>query len=137
MKKILLIISLFFALTVSAFAAEGGSLRFAWDKPLNYSPAGYNIYYGTTSQVYTDFKNMGHVTTYLVENLVPGETYFFALRAYDNLGIESVNTDELSVTVVDATSMIEPVPPINTTCTQNIVVKNQTWIGVQEPPVCK
>ena len=58
--------------------------------------AGYKIYYGTVSRTYTNsitINNPG-ITTYVVENL-PSGTYYFAVTAFNNLGIESNKSNEV------------------------------------------
>lgn len=57
--------------------------------------AGYTIAYGRMSGVYDykiDVANPG-TTTYVVENLVPGDWYF-SLKAYDTAGLESELSNE-------------------------------------------
>ncbi|MGO9379291.1 MAG: PKD domain-containing protein [Dissulfurispiraceae bacterium] len=61
--------------------------------------AGYYIYYGTSSGVYTNEINVGNVTTYTFANLPPG-TYYFATTAYDTSGIQSVYSNEISGTQI-------------------------------------
>ena len=58
--------------------------------------AGYKIYYGTVSRTYTNsitINNPG-ITSYVVDNLAPG-TYYFAVTAFNNLGIESNMSNEV------------------------------------------
>lgn len=60
---------------------------------------GYNIYYGTEpvtaeSGEYTESIDAGDVIEYLVEDLENGETYYFAVTAYDAAGNESENYSE-------------------------------------------
>jgi hypothetical protein len=53
--------------------------------------AGYRIYWGTTSGVYTNSVTIDNpgITTYVVENLSPG-TYEFVATSFNTIGIESV-----------------------------------------------
>ena len=63
--------------------------------------AGYRIHYGTASAEYTQtiaLANAG-LTRYVVDNL-PSGTYYFAITAYNSLGVESLPSGEIS-TVVD------------------------------------
>jgi fibronectin type 3 domain-containing protein len=61
--------------------------------------AGYKIYVGTASGIY-DFPVsafvIGKVTSYTVANLPIGQTYFFAMSAYDTDGNESSLSAEVS-----------------------------------------
>jgi hypothetical protein len=62
---------------------------------------GYRVYYGTASQQYTttiDVANPG-LTTYVIDNLEIGVTYYFALTAVSGAGVESALSSELAVTI--------------------------------------
>jgi chitodextrinase len=66
------------------------SVPLAWDAPttnVDGSPltnlAGYWLYYGTSSGVFTTNINIGNVTTYTISNL-PYGTYYFAIKAYNS-----------------------------------------------------
>jgi len=61
--------------------------------------AGYKIYYGLNSGNYTSNINAGNVTTYQVNSLTEGATYYFAVTAYDYSGNESIYSNEGSNTV--------------------------------------
>ena len=61
--------------------------------------AGYKIYVGTASGMYTFFGSpfiAGKVSSYTVSNLPKGQTYFFAMSAYDSVGNESPLSAEVS-----------------------------------------
>ena len=83
-------------------SAQKGSVTLSWTPPtarVDGSPltnlAGYKIFYGRMSGVYDyqiDIKNPG-VSTYVVEELVPGQ-WFFSLAAYDSDGLESDRSNE-------------------------------------------
>ncbi|HLT89972.1 MAG TPA: fibronectin type III domain-containing protein [Woeseiaceae bacterium] len=83
--------------------SEGtGSATLSWEPPTERADgtaltdlAGYRIHYGRMSGVYDyeiDIATPG-VTTYVVENLVPGDWYF-AMIAYDTQGLESELSNE-------------------------------------------
>ena len=61
--------------------------------------AGYKVYIGTASGTYdapgSSFVT-GKVTSYTVSNLPKGQTYFFAITAYDSAGNESQLSAEVS-----------------------------------------
>ena len=62
--------------------------------------AGYKIHYGTTSTEYTKtiaLANAG-LTRYVLDNLTSG-TYYFAITAYNSLGVESALSGEVATTV--------------------------------------
>ncbi|MDR3456867.1 MAG: hypothetical protein P4N60_05435 [Verrucomicrobiae bacterium] len=80
-------------------AAAGQSVTFGWEPSADPSVAGYNIYYGTASQLYTNKVSVGNMTTATIAGLVEGQTYYFAATTYDGLNLESVFSDEIAYTV--------------------------------------
>ena len=83
----------------SAFA---GQIKLAWDPPTTSvdgnpaNPAGYMIYYGTSSGTYGTPIDVGNVTEYTLDGLTEWQTYFIAVTAYDTLHNESGYSAEVS-----------------------------------------
>lgn len=50
--------------------------------------AGYKVYFGTSPGVYTSIV-VGDVTSYQIDGLTKGQTYYFTVTAYDMKGLES------------------------------------------------
>ncbi len=80
--------------------AAAGTVSLSWNAPtanVDGTPltdlAGYKLHYGTTSGVYTFSLVLGNVTNYAFA--LPAGTYYFALSAYDTLGLESGLSNEL------------------------------------------
>lgn len=74
---------------------------FTWNANTDTDLAGYTLYIGTGSGSYTfagpfDVKQ---ATTYTVSNLPRGQTYYFAVTAYDTSGNESQPSAEVSKSV--------------------------------------
>ena len=64
--------------------------------------AGYKIYVGTTSGQYTYPGSpivIGRVSSYTVSGLLPSQTYYFALSAFDYSGAESALSAEVSKSI--------------------------------------
>ena len=76
-----------------ASSGRAASVGLGWD-PVP-SVAGYRLYYGATSRQYTNFVE-GPLTTNTVSGLALGVTYYFAVTAYNDLGIESGFSSEVS-----------------------------------------
>jgi hypothetical protein len=83
-----------------------GSAALTWDAPttnVDGTPitalAGYKIYYGTKSGVYTGVIDAGSSTSFAFNNLAPG-TYYFVVTAYDSLGTESDYSNEASKVIL-------------------------------------
>ena len=75
------------------------SVTLTWTANREADLAGYNVYVGTASGIYdapgSSFVT-GKVTSYTVSNLPKGQTYFFAISAYDSAGNESARSAEVS-----------------------------------------
>jgi hypothetical protein len=91
----------------SAPAGGTGSIRVAWDPPqtrADGSPltnlAGFRIYYGTSSQNYSQVVSVNGATTtsYTIENL-PAGSYYLVLKSVDASSNESAATAEFSKTI--------------------------------------
>lgn len=72
-----------------------GTATLAWTAPstnADGSPltdlAGYRVYFGTTPGVYTSL-DVGKVVSYEMGGLTKGQTYYFAVTAYNSSGNES------------------------------------------------
>ncbi len=61
--------------------------------------AGYKVYYGTTSGVYTHIIDVGTSTAFSTPTLAVSKTYFFAVAAYDQNGNESELSIETSKSI--------------------------------------
>jgi hypothetical protein len=79
-----------------------GNLSVTWDPPATNtdgSPldnlAGYRVYYGTASQTYSTTVDVGLAIETTVTNLLPEQTYFFAVSAYNANGDPSDLSEEL------------------------------------------
>ena len=86
--------------TVSVMpAAAQARVTLAWNPIANPLVAGYNIYYGRTSGVYTSKISAGVSTNMTVTNLIVGATYYFATTTYSAGGAESAKSGEVSCLV--------------------------------------
>jgi hypothetical protein len=87
----------FVTLVASAPAAMAATINIAWDAN---APAenvvGYKVYIGTQAGVYGSPVDVGNVTTYAFTSAVAGQSYFFAVSAYDASGGNSPLSGEVS-----------------------------------------
>ena len=72
------------------------TVQLAWDTPQNSTAAGYVLYYGTACKAYSNRVDLGTNTVATVPNLQEGETYYFAVTAYNSAGVESAFSSETS-----------------------------------------
>src|SRR5712691_7418478 len=77
------------ALLLWAAQASAGQASLAWDAVSAPTLAGYRLYYGQTSRSYATNIDVGLQTTTTVTSLTTGQTYYFAVTAYDSTGTES------------------------------------------------
>ena len=80
----------------SACAAQA---TLAWDPNTESDLAGYKIHFGTASGNYTVHTDVHNVTSYTVTGLTAGQTYYFAVSAYDASGNESGYSNEVSYSI--------------------------------------
>ena len=76
-----------------------GSVTLTWTANREPDIAGYKVYVGTASGTYSfpgSALVIGKVTSYTVSNLPMGQTYFFAISAYNSAGNESLLSAEVS-----------------------------------------
>jgi len=76
------------------------SVSLSWAPSLSDGVAGYNLYYGGASRIYTNSVDAGTATIATIAGLKIGATYYFAVTAYNSLGIESSYSNEAIYTVV-------------------------------------
>lgn len=94
LAAILLLVSL-----VASTAAPGNTanVTLAWDANPETNLAGYRLYHGTASRLYSGSIMVGAtVLTATVSNLVAGQTYYFAVTATNIAGLESAYSAEVS-----------------------------------------
>src|SRR5208283_5191808 len=80
--------------------AYSAQATLTWQPSSDPDVQGYKIYYGTASETYTMMADAGNSTTYNIINLANGTTYYFAATAYDAMGEESADSNEVSMTAI-------------------------------------
>jgi len=112
-KGIFIVFVFIYLIILKSFVFAGDAVLF-WDPPTTNADgtpltdlAGYKLYYGTTSGNYSNSIDVGNVTTFQINNLTDGLTYYFAATAYDTSGNESSFSNEVSKTI----SSPPPPPP--------------------------
>jgi len=80
-------------------SALAGEVTLAWDPPTT-EYGGFILAYGTSSGSYTQTHDVGAQAMYTVTSLNPGQTYYFAVKAYDSTRHnESPYSNQVSVTL--------------------------------------
>lgn len=78
--------------------SKRGSLSLAWNPSADISVVGYRIYFGTNSGIYMQTVRVGNTTSATLNGLEEGTKYFVTVTAYDAIGLESSNSNEISGT---------------------------------------
>lgn len=85
-------------------ALTSSTVTVKWNKSPDKSVKGYRLHCGLTSgRNYSRFVDVGNVTTYTFTNLIPGETYYCVVTAYNASGKESGPSNEISFTTSPST----------------------------------
>jgi len=90
------IVAVGLALFFVAARLEAGSVTVAWDPNPEANIAGYTVYWGTQSGVYTSSRAVTGATSLTVTNLTDGRTYYFVVQAYNTAGLRSDYSLEVS-----------------------------------------
>ncbi len=96
------ICSFFLGVLISIIPCSGfaeANVKLAWNPISDPIVAGFNIYYGGASGVYTNEVDAGTNTSLTISNFVVGATYYFAATTYSAVGAESSMSSEVSYTV--------------------------------------
>jgi hypothetical protein len=81
-------------LMLHAATAFGAEISLAWKPSVN--AVGYNVYYGVAHRDYTSSLDAGPNTMMTVTGLEPGQTYYFAVTAYNANDVESRYSNEVT-----------------------------------------
>ncbi len=94
-KRLVLLLEGLLVLLACTSVLWGGALVVRWDSNTENDLAGYLMYYGDESRVYDQNVDVGLDTFYTVDGLTEGQTYYFAVTAYDSSGNESAFSEEV------------------------------------------
>ncbi len=78
--------------------AQGATVEVSWNANSESDIAGYKVYCGVRSGVYTLTIDTGLNTSADVTDLAAGTTYYFAVKAYNTSNLYSVYSSEISIT---------------------------------------
>jgi hypothetical protein len=87
-------------------AGIGGTLEATWQENTESDLAGYRLYWGTASGVYTDSLEVGRVSHQPITGLANGTRYYLTIVALDSAGYESGTAPEQSA----IPSLVPPSP---------------------------
>lgn len=105
------------------------NVTLAWNPSKNSTVAGYFLYYGSAAGVYTNRINIGNNTTASVSGLKEGQTYHFAVTAYNSAGTESAPSTDISYITPGALTLLGPTN--FNSMTMKFPVASNHWYEVQ------
>jgi fibronectin type 3 domain-containing protein len=85
-----------FQMFIVSLNSTNSFVKLVWDRSPTADVFGYNVYYGTASRTYTKIVSAGSSTTFTAGPFVSGVTCYFAVTAYNLLGMESDFSNEVS-----------------------------------------
>ncbi|MBI3968308.1 MAG: Ig-like domain-containing protein [Chloroflexi bacterium] len=94
-----------------------GSIRLRWRPSPSPDVAGYTIYVGTQSGQYDRIFDAGLTTSYRIEDVTPGATYYVVMRSYDRSGQFGPTTTEASLTLPAAHPTVTATATVSATAT--------------------
>lgn len=96
-RKTILLLAIFISMNHQIVSAADAVLT--WNPNSENDLAGYKVYVGTDSRIYSAPIDVGRVTTWTATGLSAGATYYFAVTAYNTAGAESGFSNEVSKTL--------------------------------------
>jgi len=100
-KRDVFVVSLVVFLSLVTSLAFAGSATISWQANTEPDLQEYRVYTGTSSRTYGTPNPVGKETSYTVDNLEEGITYYFAVTAVDTSGNESGFSQEVYKTIAD------------------------------------
>ncbi len=111
-SALILVLAWFASGGFTTVAKAGESVVLSWDSNPEPDIAGYRVRYGQTSGTLDEINDTGGPATELsISSLIPGETYYFAVLAYNQQGVEGPLSSEISYDV-PLPAPARPGPPI-------------------------
>jgi hypothetical protein len=99
-SRSLILLALLVLVAIPGLAsAATGSVTVTWDANTEPDVVSYTVFYGTQSGVYPLSKSVGNITSYTVDGLTEGQTYYFAVQAISSDGLGSPLSAEVSTTI--------------------------------------
>jgi len=112
----------------SAFASV--SVPLAWNPSPDPNAAGYKIYYGVGSHVYTSSIDVGSVTNTTITGLSENVIYYFAATTYDTNGLESGFSNEATYSFNTLPPTLNPIAALAINENASLQSVNLTGLGL-------
>lgn len=83
----------------SVISAHSATSTLSWDAVTDPGVAGYKLHYGNVPGSYSNSVDTGKTTSYTLDNLTEGKTYYFAATTYDTAGNQSGYSNEVAKSI--------------------------------------
>ena len=93
-----------FLMSSHAHVRAAQSVRLAWNASPSSGVTGYRVHYRTSSGSQSNTENVGDLLTATISDLDDETTYVFWVTAYNNAGLESTRSNEVSYTTPSSPS---------------------------------
>lgn len=112
-----------FVLLAHALQAVTLGLTLTWNPNSEPDLAGYRVHRGTNSGSYNWIQDVGNTTTYAPLGLTPGQLYHFVVTAYDESGLESAPSNEITTAIAVPPAREKAIIVVEEALYTNLVVK--------------
>jgi hypothetical protein len=92
---ILFALTIFLVVLMLNTKAQSADITLVWGARAHTNLAGYHVYYGTCSGVYTSRLDVGKVNSITISNLDENQIYYFSVTAYDHQGVDGRFSEEV------------------------------------------
>ncbi len=82
-------------LSASVFAQQARPIVIEWNQNNQQGVAGYVVYVGSASGVYSEARDVGNETSFVYADAIPGRWYYFAVATYSSSGLMSEPSGEV------------------------------------------
>jgi IPT/TIG domain/Purple acid Phosphatase, N-terminal domain/Fibronectin type III domain len=94
-----------FLVLLMPMSSLAGSLLISWDAVQDSRLAGYKIKYGTSSGSYSQSVDVGKVSSFVLQGLTEGMTYYLVVVGYDSNKLEGLPSAQISGTVLASSNV--------------------------------
>jgi hypothetical protein len=116
-------------LLISISPTFAGSVHISWQPNIETDLKSYNLYFGQSSRAYGPPLSVGNETSYTLDGLENGTTYYLALTAIDNMDNESGFSSEIEITVSEETPVELNLLGINVASKKAYEVRQDLAVG--------
>lgn len=103
-------------------AASAATVIVAWDKNPETNVIGYEFHYGTISQYYQHTVDVKNNTSCSISGLIEGQTYYFAVKAYNDKYVFSDFSKELDHTIPNSSPTADYVLTVDTVAGGSVIL---------------